>query len=328
MAAPNARLAELQPIPGGAAGSTGDIHVIKLLGVARPRFLLTGLVLFVFGAAWAMLLGATFSASRMLLGYLIVLPAHLSVSFSNDYFDVAVDSFGNPSPFTGGSGVLVHHPELREPARWIALGLIASSMLLGILFLTIYSYPVWFLGYVLLGNLVGWFYSAPPVRLSYRGLGELTTALTAGVLVPGMGYLVMRGYVNGDALPFVIPLLLLGLAFILTVEIPDMEMDRLGNKRTWVARRGRAFGFVAAGISLLAATGDFICFPCLSSRVYPLDFRILGLLSLLPLSAGVIGMLRRPAQRQPATRIVNAMIVCLALFFILADTYLLYLVAR
>jgi hypothetical protein len=54
----------------------------------------------------------------------------------------------------------------------------------------------------------------------------------------------------------------------------------------------------------------------------------LGLLSLLPLSAGAIGMLRRPAQRQPATRIVNAMIVTLALFFILADAYLLYLAAR
>jgi 1,4-dihydroxy-2-naphthoate polyprenyltransferase len=302
--------------------------MIRLLGVARPRFLLTGLVLFVFGAAWAMLLGAAFSASRMLLGYLILLPAHLSVSFSNDYFDIAVDSFGSPSPFTGGSGVLVHHPELREPARRTALGLMVCSMLLGILFMNLYSYPPWFLGYVLLGNLVGWYYSAPPLRLAYRGLGELTTALTAGVLVPGMGYLVMGGNAQEKALLFVIPLLLLGLAFILTVEIPDMEMDRLGNKRTWVARRGRAFGFIAAGISLLAATGYFVCLPWLSSQAYPLDLRILGFLSLLPLSAGVIGMLRRPAQRQPATRIVNAMIVTLALFFILADAYLLYLVAR
>ena len=302
--------------------------MIKLLGVARPRFLLTGMVLFLFGAAWAVLLGGTFSASRMLLGYLIVLPAHLSVSFSNDYFDVAVDSFGSPSPFTGGSGVLVHHPELREPARRIALGLIVCSMVLGILFMIRYAYPPRFLGFVLLGNLVGWFYSAPPLRLAYRGLGELTTALTAGVLVPGMGYLVMGGNADGDALLFVIPLLLFGLAFILTVEIPDLEMDRLGNKRTWVARKGRAFGFIAAGISLLAATGYFFCFPWLSSRAYPLDLRILGLLSLLPLSAGAIGMLRRPAQRQPATRIVNAMIVTLALFFILADAYLWCVSAR
>ena len=302
--------------------------MIRLLGVARPPFLLTGLVLFVFGAAWAMLLGATFSVSRMLLGYLILLPAHLSVSFSNDYFDVAVDSFGSPSPFTGGSGVLVHHPEVREPARRIALGLMACSMLLGILFTSLYSYSPWFLGYVLLGNLVGWFYSAPPLRLAYRGLGELTTALTAGVLVPGMGYLVMGGNAQGEALLFVIPLLLLGLAFILTVEIPDMEMDRLGNKRTWVARRGRAFGFIAAGIALLAATGYFFCLPWLSARAHPLDLRILGFLSLLPLSAGVIGMLRRPAERRSATRIVNAMIVTLALFFILADVYLWYMGAR
>jgi 1,4-dihydroxy-2-naphthoate octaprenyltransferase len=39
-----------------------------------------------------------------------------------------------------------------------------------------------------MGNLVGWFYSAPPLRLAYRGLGEFSTAATVGFLVPAMGY--------------------------------------------------------------------------------------------------------------------------------------------
>jgi 1,4-dihydroxy-2-naphthoate octaprenyltransferase len=300
----------------------------KLMRLARPHFLIAGLVLFVFGASWAILLGAPFSLPRLLLGYLVVLPAHLSVSYSNDYFDVEVDRFSVPTLFSGGSGVLVDHPELRKPARWIAVALILCSLVLGVLFLATYAYPFWFLGYVLVGNLLGWFYSAPPLRLAYRGLGELSTAVTAGLLVPGMGYLVMRGYLNREGLLFAIPLMLYGLAFILTVEIPDEEGDRLGNKRTVVARKGRGFGFTMTGVLFFLATAYFFCLPWLCSRPYPLDFRLLGFLSLLPLGAGVVGVLKRPGQRQPATRIVNGILVTLAGFLVLADGYLVYLAAR
>lgn len=96
----------------------------RLLRVARPQFLITGLFLFVFGDSWAILLGAPFSLSRIILGYLVLLPAHLSISYSNDYFDVEVDQHGKPTFFSGGSGVLVNHPGLRKPAKWVAVVLI------------------------------------------------------------------------------------------------------------------------------------------------------------------------------------------------------------
>jgi 1,4-dihydroxy-2-naphthoate octaprenyltransferase len=300
----------------------------KLLLVARPQFAIAVLALFMFGACLAILLGAPFSLLRLLLGYLIILPAHLSVSYSNDYFDVDVDKLGKPTRFSGGSGVLVNHPELRRPAKWIAIALILCSVGFGILFMAIYSYPLWFLGYVLVANMLGWFYSAPPLRLVYRGLGELSTVVTAGLLVPLMGYLIMMGYVNMDLLVFVIPLMLFCLAFVLAVEIPDEEVDRLGNKMTWVARRGRGFGFTILGISLLAATAYFFCIRWLYPRTYPLDFRLLGFLSLLPLGAGIIGMLKRPVEKQPATRIITRIVVILVLFCTLVDGYLVYLVTR
>ena len=84
--------------------------MIKLLQIARPQFLISGLALFVFGASWAILLGAPFSLSRILLGYLVLIPAHLSISYSNDYFDVEVDKYDKPTLFSGGSGILVNHP--------------------------------------------------------------------------------------------------------------------------------------------------------------------------------------------------------------------------
>jgi len=264
----------------------------------------------------------------MLLGYLVLMPAHLSVSYSNDYFDVDVDRHGKPTLFSGGSGILVNHPELREPAKWVAIALILSSLTFGILFQIVYSTPVWFLGLVVLGNLLGWFYSAPPLSLAYRGLGELAMVISIGLLVPGLGYLVTSGHIDQDGLLFSLPLMLYGLAFILTVENLDMESDRLGSKRTWVARKGRSFGLSLTGAAVLLATLFLFCLPWLTSRTYPMDFRFLGILSLLPLGAGCIGWLKRPLEKSPATRVVYGMMTALAAFCILADGYMVFLSFR
>jgi len=294
----------------------------NLLRVARPQFLIAGLALFVFGISWAVLSGAPFSLSRILLGYLVLLPAHLSVSYSNDYFDVDVDKYDKPNFFSGGSGVLVDHPGLRKPAKWTAITLILCSLALGIVFQIVYSFSILFSGFVVLGNLLGWFYSAPPLKLAYRGLGELSMIFIIGLLIPGMGYLVTSGQMDLDGLLFSVPLMLYGLAFILAVEIPDMESDRLGDKKTWVARKGRGFGFTVIAVSFLLATLFFLCFPWLTSRIYPLDFLFLGIISLMPLGAGCIGVIKRPVEKQPAVRVVNGIMVTLAAFCILTVGYM------
>ena len=106
----------------------------KLLRVGRPQFLISGLALFVFGTLLAVRLGAPFFLSRLILGYLVILPAQLSVHYSNDYFDV-VDRLGGATPFSGGSGVLLEHPELRKPVIWIAAALMGCSLGMGLVIL-------------------------------------------------------------------------------------------------------------------------------------------------------------------------------------------------
>ncbi len=302
--------------------------MIKLIKVARPQFLIVGLALFALGALVAVVLGAEYSLGRLLFGYLVILPAQLSVHFSNDYFDVASDSPGKPTLISGGGGVLLGHSELREPVKWIAIGLILFSIAIGMFFMITYAYPFWIMGFVALGNLAGWSYSAPPFKLSHRGLGELCYTFTAGFLVPAMGYLTMRGALDTRGIFFLVPLILYGLVSILSVEIPDMEDDRLGNKRTWVAVRGRRFGFSLVGWLLLAITGYFFFFPRFYPRQLPLDFRIVGYLSLLPLLPGLLGMIKKPAEKQPAAKIATWIVIMLAVFSIFVDGYLLYLVSR
>ena len=170
--------------------------MIKLMRLARPQFLISSLPIYILGALWAILQGAHPFLIKLLLGYLIILLAQLSISFSNDFFDVEVDKLGTSTLFSGGSRILVENPKWRKAALWIALALNVSSVIVGVLFQQHYSYPIWFLGVVVAINIIGWLYSAPPFKLAYRGFGELLTSFSVGFLVPAIGYLVATGYLN------------------------------------------------------------------------------------------------------------------------------------
>ncbi len=300
----------------------------KLLRLARMQFLLASLGLFTLGAVWAVLSGAPLTPLRLLLGYLVIFLAHLSVSFSNDYFDVAIDALGVPTFISGGSGILVQHPQLRPTALRIAIGLTLGSLALGILVVLLFPIPAWFLAFVAAGNLAGWAYSAPPLRLSYRGLGEISTAFTSGFLVPVMGYVVARGTLDLNGLLFVPPALLFGLVFILAVEIPDEEVDRRGGKRTWVARRGRVFGFALIGILLLGISAYFFSLarPTLASNGP--NFSLLGLATLPALLTAAISLVAKPTGLKQATCLANYVVATTAAFFIMTDGYLIYLATK
>ncbi len=293
----------------------------SLIKVARLPFLIAGLVLFLLGALVGANVGGRLLADSLLLGYLGVFAARLSVHFSNDYFDADTDMPGGESLIGGGSGVLRDYLEMRAPVRRIAIALICISLAAGSAFVLLYSLPVWILGLMLFGNLLGWFYSAPPLRLSERGLGEACYVFAAGFLEPAVGYMAARRALDAAGLFFLAPLLIYALASILNAEIPDFEADSAAKKRNWIARWGRRVGFGISGALLLSASVYFFLLPVLFPAS-PADGRILGLLSLLPAVFGLAGLLLHPAQRLSATRLATATVVSLVVFGILTDTYL------
>jgi 1,4-dihydroxy-2-naphthoate octaprenyltransferase len=82
-----------------------DTHALRqfiLLG--RFPFLLAGFVPFTAGALLAFLLGARFTPAQFLLGYAAMAAAHLSVHYSNDYFDADADRFVETTRSPGEAG--------------------------------------------------------------------------------------------------------------------------------------------------------------------------------------------------------------------------------
>ncbi len=224
----------------------------SFLKLCRLRFLIPGLLLYILGFLLAVAYGADLELEKFVLGYLIFFTAHLSLHLSNDYFDQKADSFNSPTVVSGGSGILKAHPELARPALVISVSLIVISLLIAIYFQVRFAAPWYFFPLVLIGNGLGYFYAAPPFRLAYRGLGELSTAFAAGVLMPGMGYISAMNALDHNFLILAPAFLAYGVFFILNVEMPDAQGDREGGKVNLPAVYGerRAYHAVLLSISL------------------------------------------------------------------------------
>jgi 1,4-dihydroxy-2-naphthoate octaprenyltransferase len=261
---------------------TGDL--IEMVRLGRVRFLVAGFLLFSMGSLAAVYTGAAFDPNRFLLGYLAMGLGHLSVSYSNEYFDRDSDRFGTPTAIAGGSGVLVRRPDLADAAYRLAVLLIALSLSAGLVFAALFPGSLPVLAAVLFGNLLGWYYSAPPLRFAARGWGEVATALGIGMVVPGMGYLVTSGQLDPVFVLFSIPLLCYGFYFIISVEIPDEEGDRRAGKRTLLTVRGSRFGLQVVLFSALGATLWYLMLAAVDGGVLPV-----ALFSLIPLAAGIRG---------------------------------------
>ena len=113
--------------------------------------------------------------------------------------------------------------------------------------------------------------------------------------------------------------MLYALAFIICVEIPDMESDRLGNKNTLIVRKGRKFAFTLITISVSLASLWFLIVQVANLVHLPVDFRLILLLSFLPLFFGVLGLVRETEDRNIAPKSVSCEISGLTEFLLIVN---------
>ncbi|HML04147.1 MAG TPA: prenyltransferase [Methanobacterium sp.] len=298
--------------------------LIKIIKLGRPQYLAGDFLLFTMGALLAVLFNAEFVLSKFILGYAILFTAHLSVHYSNDYFDADVDKYTTPTAISGGSGILVKNPELKEFSKWFSIFIMILSITLTSIFTVIFNYPVTFFLFLLFGILLAWFYTAPPFKLSYRKLGEVANII-AVVIFLGTGYFAIMGTLDLPFLIFAIPVIFLNLIFIISFQIPDMEGDILGGKNTWITSKGREFGFKAVAISGFLATISFLIIPFINLFPKNLNFGVLALISLISLSLGIIELIKKPKNREIATKFAVINVAALFLMSILIDCYFIYI---
>lgn len=155
------------------------------------------------------------------------------------------------SPFSGGKRVMVDGLLSRQETVAIAAGFYVTAVAIGLAITFLRSVDVFWLA--LAGVLLALFYHAGPVRLAYRGFGELAVTLTYGPLIAAGTYLVQRGGVTPLPVLASIPLGLLIGAFLWINEFPDERADRDAGKLTLVVRLGRERAATAFATILVVA---------------------------------------------------------------------------
>lgn len=299
-------------------------YIKNLIELGRFRFLVGGFLLYIMGYLLAVISKNSFSIELFIFGYAIMFPAHLSLSYSNNYFDVNVDKYNEPISISGGSKTLIKHPELKNTCKYFAISLIFISIFLAVIFVLLYYYSIMFLFFIIFGNLLGWFYSAPPLRLAYRGFGEIANMINMGCLMPGIGYWVMNGGFDLFFLVFVFPLFVYGLFFIITVETPDKDGDFKGGKNTFVVKKGLIYSYYVALACLTVSSLYFLIISLSGFFKELIDFTLVFLFSLIPLSISIIGLIKKPFTKKIATKVAKINIYTISLYLFIFDIFLFF----
>ncbi len=255
--------------------------------MTRPGFLTITAVAVLIGVASAAHDGH-FEPLRAAVSVLLAILAHAAANVLNDYHDAlnGADAANRTaiSPFTGGSRLIQNgEVSVRDTGR-LAKALLAFVVPAGMV-LAAFSGPG-LLAIGLAGLLLGWAYSAPPLALMKRGLGELTVGASWSLLVIGGDYVQRAGF---SALPLAASLgLALLVADILLINgFPDAVSDASVGKRTLVVRLGPAAAARLYRTIALLAHGALLA--CVIAGVLP-TAALAGLLS-LPLSLRAAGLL-------------------------------------
>jgi 1,4-dihydroxy-2-naphthoate octaprenyltransferase len=194
------------------------------------------------------LLGAVVAWSQ---GYLInwgvlglstaaVLCVMLMIFLVNEYYDYDTDLRNKEfHSLSGGSRVLplglVQRP-LAIIAAYIFMGIAGGIGLILYFFFKTGPFTIP-LGVVAI--LIGYFYTANPIQFSYRGLGEIAIWFSCGWLSTMTGYYLQTGHFDMVTTLISLPGATSVFLVILMNEIPDIDSDRLANKRNLAVRLGR-----------------------------------------------------------------------------------------
>lgn len=231
------------------------LKLITLFLASRPQFLTASASPVLVGSALGFTITGTFNWPLFLLALFAIMALHSGANIANDYFDhLSGNDWGNKNltPFSGGRQFIQQN--ILSPKATLAASIfcLAISVLLGLVIL--YLTRSWFILILgLAGLLGGFFYTAPPVKFGYRGIGEIAIAFLFGILPVYGSYYLQTGLIDITPLPAACVVGILIFLIILINEFPDLPADAAVNKKTIVVCLGILAGVWIYRIAVISA---------------------------------------------------------------------------
>lgn len=218
---------------------------------------------------------------------------HAGTNLVNDYFDHMKGTDNEES--LGQSGVIQRG---LLSARAVLIGGIAAFAIgaaIGLAITAQVGWPVLALGVA--SVLAGYFYTASPFSLAYRGLGEVVVFTFMGpVIVVGSYYVQTESW---DWAPFIasVPIGLLVAAILHANNVRDIDNDRRNHKWTLAALAGRPIADYEYVLLMLGGYGVVIAMTIAGAAPWPVLITLLT----LPLALRLV----RFEARQTSPRALN-----------------------
>ena len=226
----------------------------RYLLATRPAFLTITIAGCLLGFATAVAGSVAFDWARALVTLLLALLAHAGINVLNDYCDHLNGTDARNTqriyPFTGGSRFIQNGVLSPRQVLIFAVALFAATITGGLWLFSVAGARLFWIG--LAGLFIGWAYSAPPLQLNSRGVGELCVATGFLLIVAGADYAQRSAWA---ALPWLAgaPYALLVANILYINQFPDRDADRASGKLHWVARLRPETAAWGYGLILLLA---------------------------------------------------------------------------
>lgn len=230
--------------------------VIAYIAATRPPFILATVVPVLLGLSYSVYQGYELNWTTAILSLVAAVLLHAGINVLNDYYDSLNGTDDNNDerifPFTGGSRFIQNEVMTQQQTLVYGVWLMLAVVVAGSYLVAVTGMSLFWLG--LAGIVIGWGYSAPPLRLNSRGLGELCV-LTGFSLLPLGAWLVQTGNLSMDVVAVALPSGLLTANLLFINQFPDRKADIQAGKLHWVARLEPAtarWGYVViAGLAWL-----------------------------------------------------------------------------
>jgi 1,4-dihydroxy-2-naphthoate octaprenyltransferase/chlorophyll synthase len=252
-----------------------------------------------FGQAVGAVHAGSLSPEAFAFGALWMVADVAFIVLLNDWGDRGVDALKRRMFPQAGSPKTI--PDGLLPARaLLTVGLSAGGVALGMAAVAgaALGRPL-LLPLAALALLVFVAYTLPPLRLNYRGGGELLEMVGVGGILPALHVYAQCGEWAAPGLVALAPgMLALALSSALASGLSDEESDRAGGKRTWASLRGNAAARWGAEALLVLGALLWLAAPW-TARAGPAP------LTVLPAAALVLFFAARARRRSPAA-VTNA----------------------
>ncbi|MBN1499364.1 MAG: prenyltransferase [Spirochaetes bacterium] len=218
----------------------------SLLQMTRAPFLSSIIAPLLTGTLLCIKINGSVNVSGFVLALISGITLHAATNVYNDIYDTiqGTDKVNeHRNEFSGGSGVLQDSPELMNQMYFIARTalIIAFFSTAALMFFIDKKLWIYLWSLFVISAFFSKYYTAAPVKLAYRGLGEISVWFSFGPMAVTMASVAQNTGVNTEIL-LLMPLSGLStLSILLVGQMIDIDADRKSGKHGIISRTGTRF---------------------------------------------------------------------------------------